>query len=195
MTIRFVLASTSPRRSELLRTLGIPFETISPLFKEVPTDHSVSDEALYFAEAKARSVAKLYPKALILGSDTLIELEGEKIGKPENDDMAREILKKLSGKTHRLYTAVVLLNTNDDSIRRHVEEVLITFREISLQEIEAYVATGEPIGKAGAYAIQGGGKKFAIDIKGDLQAVVGLPLGVIQQWLKEFIGHDTNEKK
>ncbi|MBI2500591.1 MAG: septum formation protein Maf [Deltaproteobacteria bacterium] len=195
MTIRFVLASTSPRRSELLRTLGIPFETISPLFKEVPTDHSVSDEALYFAEAKARSVAKLYPKALILGSDTLIELEGEKIGKPENDDMAKEILKKLSGKTHRLYTAVVLLNTNDDSIRRHVEEVLITFREISLQEIEAYVATGEPIGKAGAYAIQGGGKKFAIDIKGDLQAVVGLPLGVIQQWLKEFIGHDTNEKK
>ncbi|MBI2066491.1 MAG: septum formation protein Maf [Deltaproteobacteria bacterium] len=195
MTIRFVLASTSPRRSELLRTLGIPFETISPLFKEVPTDHSVSDEALYFAEAKARSVAKLYPKALILGSDTLIELEGEKIGKPENDDMAREILKKLSGKTHRLYTAVVLLNTNDDSIRRHVEEVLITFREISLQEIEAYVATGEPIGKAGAYAIQGGGKKFAIDIKGDLQAVVGLPLRVIQQWLKEFMGHDTNEKR
>lgn len=195
MTIRFVLASTSPRRSELLRTLGIPFETISPLFKEVPTDHSASDEALYFAEAKARSVAKLYPKALILGSDTLIELEAEKIGKPENDDMAREILKKLSGKTHRLYTAVVLLNTNDDSIRRHVEEVLITFREISLQEIEAYVATGEPIGKAGAYAIQGGGKKFAIDIKGDLQAVVGLPLRVIQQWLKEFMGHDTNEKR
>ncbi len=181
--MKLVLASVSPRRRELLATLGIPYEVVAPRYEERPTNLSAEAEALHFAEEKARSVADLFPGARILAADTLIECEGEKIGKPSDTEDAKRILKKLFGRTHRLYTAVVLFEVASGVVKRHVERVTVTFRPLSPDEIEAYVATGEPLGKAGGYAIQGEGRRLVSRVQGDEEAVIGLPLKVVRRWL------------
>jgi septum formation protein len=181
--VKIYLASRSPQRKRLLETLGISFEVISPRFEEKPTDRPAAEESLYFAEEKARSVAPLCPESLIIGSDTLIDCEGQKIGKPAGDGDAYDILRKLSGREHRLYTAVVLLNTKEQTLKSHLEEVRVVFRPLSEKEIRDYIATGEPIGKAGGYAVQGEGRKLIREIDGDENAVVGLPLGPLKKWL------------
>lgn len=181
--MKLVLASTSPRRRDLLQTLRIPFEVIPPTFKETATDLSPSEEVLYFAERKARSVRVKCPGALILAGDTLIDCDGEKIGKPRHEREAEEILKKLAGKRHRVLTAVVLLDTRDGSLRKHLEEVEVTFRPMSESEIRNYIATGESFGKAGGYAIQGRARAFITNIQGEEEAAIGLPLRVTREWL------------
>jgi septum formation protein len=178
------LASTSPRRGILLNSLGIPFETIAPQFEETPTDLSVEKETLFFAEQKARSVAALCPDSLVIGSDTIVECDGEKLGKPADKRDARRMLKKLSRKTHRVITAVVLLDTSDGSFKKVVEEAFVTFRGVSDAEIDDYIATGEPMDKAGAYAAQGEAKKFINQIDGEVETVVGLPLKKLREWLE-----------
>src|SRR3989338_139583 len=183
--MKVYLASTSPRRRQLLTQLGIPFEVIEPQFEERLTSMSTADEALYFSEQKARSVEKLCPNALIIGSDTLIECNGIKMGKPNSKKEAIQMLQKLSGTTHHLFTAVVLLNTKTDKIKKHVEKVLVTFRELSEKEIQDYVASGGAMGKAGAYAIQEKGKAFVRKVEGELEAVVGLPLKILRKWLEQ----------
>lgn len=180
---KIILASTSPRRRELLETLKIPFEVIAPRFEETPTDLAAADEALHFAEQKAKSVAALCPDALVIASDTLIDCEGVKMGKPRDQKEASQMLVQLSGKTHNLYTAVVLLDTKTDVFKKHVEKVLVTFKPLTRKVIENYVATGEPLGKAGAYAIQEKGQTLVEKIEGDIQAVIGLPLGVVREWM------------
>lgn len=184
--MKWVLASTSPRRRELLATLNIPFGIIEPLFEERPTGRSAKEEALYFAEQKALSVAAACPDSLVLASDTLIEYDGAIFGKPIDAEDARRMLKRLSGKTHRLFTAVVLLNTAKGEMQKHVERVEVAFRPLSAQDIAEYVATGESLGKAGAYAAQGEGKRLIHNIRGDINAVVGLPLDCIKNWLKKM---------
>ena len=181
---KLYLASISPRRKELLQKLGIPFHMIAPTFEETPTHLSAKEESLYFAEQKARSVAVRCPHALIIGSDTLIECDGKKLGKPVDEADALQMLQCLSGKTHRLYTAGVLLNTQNGTIQKAVEEVRVTFKECSSQVLQNYVATGEPMGKAGAYAVQGAGKELIKKIEGDADAVIGLPVGVLERWMK-----------
>lgn len=183
-TMKLYLASTSPRRKELLSTLNIPFEVISPLFEEKTTSLSALEESLYFAEGKARSVSSLCPQSLIIGSDTLIECEGEKIGKPHDEKSARMILQTLSGKKHFVFTSVVLLDTRNDSLKKHTEEVSVFFRLLSTAEIEDYMVTGEPLGKAGAYALQGEGKNLIQKIKGNPSAVIGLPLEPLREWFE-----------
>lgn len=181
--MKLVLASQSPRRRELLLRLGIPFEVISPRFEEAPTDRTASDEALFFAEQKARSVADRCPGSLVIGSDTLIDCCGRKLGKPRSDAEAKEMLRLLSGKTHQVYTAVVLLNTKKRTLKRDLEKVDVTFRSLSPKEIDDYVATGEPIAKAGGYAIQGKGRGLIDHFEGIEAAVVGLPLEKLREWL------------
>ena len=181
--MKLVLASSSPRRRALLASLGIPFETVTPRFEERPTNLSADAEALHFAEEKARSVASLFPGARILAADTLIDCEGEKIGKPADAKDARKILKKLLGKTHRVYTAVVLLEVASGELERHIEKVDVTFRPLTPAEIDSYVATGEPLGKAGGSAIQGEGRRLVVRLDGDEEAAVGLPLNVVRRWL------------
>lgn len=184
--MKLYLASTSPRRHELLSTLNIPFEVIPPAFEEKTTSLPASEEALYFSEQKARSVASLCPNALILASDTLIDCEGTKLGKPNDSQEAHRMLNLLSGKTHFLYTAVVLFNTQDQSLKKHLEKVEVTFHKLSDTEIQDYVASGEALGKAGAYAIQGKGGELIERIEGDRNAVIGLPLEPIRQWLENL---------
>lgn len=184
--MQLILASTSPRRRELLATLGIPFEVVAPRFEERSTTLSPAHESLYFAEQKARSVASRHPDSLILASDTLVACDQRKLGKPCDETEAKQMLRLLSGKTHDLYTAVVLLDTVTGEEKKHVEQVAVRFHRLTEQQIEDYVATGEAMGKAGAYAVQGIGKSLVAEVEGDINAVIGLPLESIRRWLEEI---------
>lgn len=183
---KLYLASTSLRRRELLRTLDIRFEVCPPQFEEKPTSRSARDEVLYFAEQKAKSVMAHCPNALILASDTLVACGKNKIGKPRDAAEAVTILRELSGKKHTVYTALVLIDTQNGSLRREVEDTQVIFRTLSDQEIQDYVATGEPLGKAGAYAIQGKARVFVTGIEGEEEVVIGLPLKTVVKWLKKW---------
>lgn len=145
------------------------------------------DEAIFFAEQKARSVTELYPNALILGCDTLIACDDEKLGKPRDADDAYRILFQLAGRSHRVLTAVVLIDSTKGSIRRHLESAEVGFKRLSESEIRGYIATGEPMGKAGGYAIQGMARKLLIEsVEGDEEAVIGLPLRIVRGWLSSI---------
>jgi len=184
--MNLILASTSPRRYELLQRLKIPFEAVSPRFVEMETDLPPQNETLFLAEQKALSVAEDHPNSLILASDTLVVCDKEKLGKPNDPHDAIRMLRKLSENTHIVCTAVILLNTQDESIQTHVDVASVTFRQISEQEISDYVASKEPLDKAGAYAIQGGAQKFVIQVDGNIDAVIGLPLEPIKKWLSSL---------
>ncbi len=181
-----ILASTSPRRRDLMDRLGVPYRTIPPRFEETPTSLPPETEALSFAEQKALSVQEECPGALVIGSDTLIDCGGEKLGKPSDPADAERILTKLSGKTHRVLTAVVLLDTKDGSLKRHCEIAFVTFKPLAPEKIRDYVATGEPMGKAGAYAVQGKARTMLIEkVEGDEEAIIGLPVRILKKWLTE----------
>ncbi len=179
------LASTSPRRQELLKQLGIDFEVVAPRFEESPTGRPPQEECLFFAREKALSVAAELPNAWILGCDTLIACEGLILGKPKDAADAFRILKTLSGKTHQVLSAVVLLNTATGDRKEHVEIAQVRFRNLEDQTIRDYIATGEPMGKTGAYAVQGLARKLLIEsVEGEEVAVIGLPLKILKEWLK-----------
>lgn len=187
----FYLASTSPRRKDLLSRLKTPFVVVAPPFEETPTSLPPREECLLFAERKARSAGEVLRttggEGWVLAADTLISFEGEILGKPKDAEDAFRILKKLAGRTHEVHTAVALLDLKTQKIHRHdVETARVTFRPMSEGEIRAYVATGEPIGKAGAYAAQGAARgRFIEKIEGDEEAVIGLPVALVAKWLKE----------
>lgn len=183
MKLKLYLASTSPRRRELLETLHIPFEIIAPSFEEKPTALSPQEECIYFAEQKARSVAELCPDSLIIGSDTLIDFEGKKMGKPKDATDAKAMLQSLSGKSHRVITAVALLNTKTDEMKSVVEQATVYFKTLIRDQIDDYVATGEPLDKAGAYAIQGMGRSLIAHFEGQLETIIGLPIHILKKWL------------
>ncbi len=175
--MRLILASTSPRRSDLLSILQIPFEVIPPRFDEVvrlgvPAEQQATD----FARGKALAVAKAHPEAVVLGSDTLIECHGDILGKPQHLDDARRMLATLRGRPHRIYTAVALRSINGSFDEVLVEVVTVWMKSWREGVVERYLATNESLGKAGAYAIQGRGADLIERIEGDFTAAVGLPL-------------------
>ncbi len=182
--LSLVLASTSPRRREILSRLCTPFTVVAPRFEECghPT-RSAKEEVAIFAEAKGRSVAGQFSNAIIIGSDTLIDCEGEKIGKPRDATDARRILRRLRGRTHTIWTAVAILEGVETVVS--VEAVGVTMRQVSDDEIDRYVETGEPLDKAGAYAIQGGAAPWIERMDGDLLAAIGLPLTPILAFLRK----------
>ena len=184
--MRLILASTSPRRREILGLLGRPFEVIAPEFNErISTHLSIGEEVLQFAVGKAQSVAAKHPETIVIGSDTMIRLDGEKIGKPLDAADARRILRLLSGKTHKIYTSVAIIDRMGGPGLRRVETVVLKMRELSADEIESYVATGESLDKAGAYSIQGQGRNLIAAMEGDYLAAVGMPLKPIAGYLKD----------
>ena len=150
--MRLILASTSPRRREILALLGLPFEVIEPPFEERGSaDLSIRDEVLAFAVGKARSVSVNHPDAIVIGSDTMICLDGEKMGKPIGPDDARRMLCALSGKTHQIYTGVSVVDGSGGSGLNIVEQVHIDMRRFNDGEIDNYLASDESLDKAGAY--------------------------------------------
>ena len=185
--MKIILASTSPRRKEILGLLGLPFEVVSPLYEEETLEElSPYEEVVRFSKEKAKSIGHKYPDALIIGSDTLIEFQGRKIGKPKGPKDAQEILKSLRGSSHDILTGVALYHTHDKSFVTNVEIVPVKMRSYSDKEIEEYVASGEPMEKAGAYALQGKGRELIEKLEGDYLAAVGLPLRAIAQLLTQL---------
>jgi septum formation protein len=182
--MRLVLASTSPRRRELLALLGVSFEVHAPAFEEhLIVGLSPREQVEYFALEKARSISDKMPGDLVLGSDTVIESDGRLLGKPRDLDEARDMLTDLAGRPHEVHTAVAL-----SSRLRAVEAVEVATATVHMRAdveggIERYLASGESLGKAGAYSIQGAGGDLVERIEGDFTAVVGLPLTVVARLL------------
>jgi septum formation protein len=184
--MRLVLASTSPRRREILALLGLPFDVTHPDFEEiVSSDRRIEEEVLDFAIGKAQSVARQNPQALVIGSDTMISLDGAKIGKPRDLSDARTMLGKLAGRAHYIYTSVAIIDGSGGSGLKVIEKVVVKMRDFSDAEVEEYLVYGESIDKAGAYSIQGEGRHLIASIEGDYLAAVGLPLKPIAEYLKD----------
>ena len=186
--LELVLASGSPRRRQLLAEAGIPFTVVAPMLAE-PEDLFNRLPPMQQAEAlayfKARFVAGSRPNALILGADTIVALGAAIMGKPADDRHAREMLTALSGTRHVVVTGLALLAA--DGRRLIASDVTyITMRAIEPREIDAYVASGEWIGKAGAYAIQETADKFVERLEGSFTNVVGLPMELLGRMMKEF---------
>lgn len=183
--MRLILASTSPRRREILALLGLPFEVIPPSFDEIALpNRPVEDEVLAFALGKADSVARDNPESIVIGSDTMILLNTKKIGKPDGIADAKQILSDLSGKTHRILTSVAIFDGLGGPGLRIVDGVSVLMRDYSDKEIEHYLSCSESLDKAGAYSIQGEGRALIESIHGDYLTAVGLPLKPIADYLR-----------
>jgi septum formation protein len=174
-----ILASASPRRKELLGLLGLPFEVVPSAYQE-PSPETHPDPrafAEHLAGEKALDVARRHAGALVLGADTVVALGDRLYGKPAGPEDAARMLAELSGRTHRVITGVALAEGGaGGSVERFSSVTEVTFRPLDPAEIHEYVGTGEPLDKAGAYAIQGFGSLLIEAICGDYPNVVGLPL-------------------
>lgn len=172
-----ILASTSPRRRELLAILGVPFEVIPPTSQEeLRPDRTTREQVRKFALDKAQSVAPHHPHTLVLGSDTLIELDDKPVGKPRDLREAEKMLNQLLGRQHLVHTAVALVREKPQTRESLVETVSVWMRQLGEQEVAEYLKTEESLGKAGAYSIQGEGARLIERIEGDYPTIVGLPL-------------------
>jgi septum formation protein len=179
--MKLILASSSPRRAEILRNAGIAFEILAPEIDETPLPGETARAMVArLADAKARAAAaQLHAyehECVIVGADTTVELEGEILGKPQDSAHARAMLAKLGGRTHHVLTGISLLRLPTNTTRAAVENSDVTFAPLTEKEIDAYVASGEPMGKAGGYAIQGLAGRFVHGIEGCYFNVMGLPL-------------------
>jgi septum formation protein len=185
-----ILASASPRRRELLGLLQLPFEVVPSEYEEpLPdTHHDPQGLAVWFATEKALDVLRRHPDRLVIGADTVVALGERVYGKPRNAEDAKRMLRELSGQTHQVITGVAVVFQNEGGPRVHPLSATtdVTFRQLQEGEIEAYVATGEPMDKAGAYAIQGHGGLLIEGIRGDYPNVVGLPLTPLALKLREL---------
>ncbi|MHA1264963.1 MAG: Maf family protein [Candidatus Helarchaeota archaeon] len=181
------LASTSPRRKQLLEQIGLPFQLIKPEIEEImDTDLDAEELVKKMAILKAKSVENKVDSGLIIAADTIV-VKGQRIlGKPADEKDAYKMLNLLSGKSHYVYSAVVLLEKGTGKMETIVEKTKVTMRKLNEEEIQAYVASGEPLDAAGAYKIQEKGAKFVIRIEGCFYNVVGLPIAKLVEILKSF---------
>lgn len=183
--MRLILASTSPRRRELLALLGLPFDVMAPPFIEQIIPHLPAErQASEFALGKARSCMSQYPEALILGSDTLISLGSEVLGKPRNLTEAAAMLARMAGQTHTIFTAVALVSQARGWCDVQVATVHVAMKAFGQAALAGYLKTEESLGKAGAYSIQGAGGTLIDRIEGDYTAAVGLPLRMAADMLR-----------
>jgi septum formation protein len=186
--LKILLASSSQRRVALMRELGYDFEVVSP---DVAEDEESKDPVVRVegnAERKARSMEGR-PDRIIIGADTVVFHGGEILGKPGGAGEAALMLRNLSGKPHMVYTGVSVLNPDTGECLTRHEETTVWFRELDDETIEAYVGTGEPLDKAGAYGIQGKGGALVERIEGSYSNVVGLPMGLVREMLDSVCEH------
>lgn len=183
--MELILASASPRRRELMEYFDMPFTVIPATGPETPpagADAGQTVQALSLA--KAREVADTHPDAAVIGADTVVETDGAILGKPRDEADAKRMLRLLSGREHRVHTGVTVIKDGRTLSRRAVTRVF--FRRMTDAQIDAYVATGEPMDKAGAYGYQGRAGLYVERIEGDFFNVVGLPLCLLGQMLREM---------
>ncbi|HKT34728.1 MAG TPA: Maf family protein [Nitrospira sp.] len=184
--MRLVLASTSPRRRELLALLNIPFEIRSPRYEESVAPHRpVDDLVVDFSRAKADSVAAEEPHSLVLASDTLIDCDHDALGKPRDLAEARLMLRQLAGRAHLVKTAVTAECRDRRFGRTQIATARVWMKAFDRNAHERYLATQDSLGKAGAYSIQGPGVELIERLEGDFTTVVGFPLRVVAHLLTE----------
>lgn len=182
--LRLILASSSPRRRELLATLGVDFE-VRPTDTDETARPGEGPEALVLRLALAKARAAAGADELALGADTVVAVDGDPLGKPTDAAAARAMLARLAGRRHEVWTGVALVERGARGLRETARAVctVVEFRPLASAEIDAYVATGEPLDRAGAYAIQGGAAAFAARVEGSWSNVVGLPVGAVRDLL------------
>jgi septum formation protein len=183
---KLVLASASPRRQELLEMLGIDL-IIEPsgIDESYRPGESARAHALRLSLEKARDVSLMYPGLWVLGADTIVVIDGEVLGKPEDKEDARQMLLKLSGREHVVITAFALVFRNTGVEYSEAVESRVTFNPLEEDELQWYLGTGEPYDKAGAYAVQGKGAAFIKEICGSHTNVIGLPLSEVVEALRK----------
>ncbi len=175
--MHILLASTSPRRQELLELLGLQFRIIAPTCEETLSPNlPPSEQTRHLARDKAQSVASQHTEDLVIGSDTVIEIEGRLLGKPENMEKAETMLRELRGRVHQVHTGVALIQKASNISINFVETADVWIKPFTESTLKKYLVTEESLGKAGAYSIQGEGAQFIEKIEGDYPTIVGLPL-------------------
>jgi len=175
--MQLLLASTSSRRRELLGLLGFPFRIVSPTCEEKLSSHLPPiEQTRQLARDKAQSAANRHPQDLVIGSDTIIEIEGRLLGKPENMQEAESMLRYLRGRFHQVHTSVAVMQQSTNISIDFVETALVWIKPFDETTLTSYLATKESLGKAGSYSIQGEGAQLIDKIKGDYPTIVGLPL-------------------
>ena len=199
---KIILASSSPRRRELMAQAGFAFEVLVSEADETIETETPGEMVEVLSERKAAAVAEEIKRqgfaeesVLLVGADTMVAIDGKKLGKPKDEKGAEEMLEELSGRTHQVYTGVTLIRLKkgeNGSIlqesRTFSEGTDVSFYPLTKEEIRSYIATGEPMDKAGAYGIQGKAAVFVKEIKGDYNNVVGLPIARLYQELKNWSG-------
>ena len=197
--MKLILASASPRRAQILRDAGLRFElaqaNVNERRKRGETAQAMTRR---LAHAKACAVVKRLGKdsreGIVIGADTIVEVDGELLGKPRSPQGAREMLAKLAGKTHRVITSVAAIRLSDHAEELATETTRVRFAVLSADEISDYVMTGEPLDKAGAYGVQGIGGRFIERIEGCYFNVVGLPLARLYRMLID-LGWKPDERR
>lgn len=181
-----ILASSSPRRKELLEQVGMKFEIFSPDVDEsVLQNESIENYVERLAVAKAQAVLKRFPDTIVIAADTSLSLDGQIIGKPDSKQHAFEIWSSISGRQHEIFSGICVASS-----KKNISQIVCTqveFQMLKPNDMETYWATGEPLGKAGAYAIQGYGGRFIPRIEGSYSNVVGLPLHETMQLYTEVM--------
>ena len=181
-----ILASASPRRSELMTLAGFRFDVICADIDEIVPEKALPQEVVMsLALQKAQAVAKDHRKSAVVGSDTVVALDGKILVKPRSEKEAAEMLRSLSGRIHKVYTGVAIVC--GEKVTSFFEETEVEFYPLTDQEILDYVATGEPMDKAGAYGIQGRGAVLVKRINGDYFNVMGLPISKVYRELKDCV--------
>lgn len=183
---RMILASGSPRRRELLGGMGYEFEILVPDVDEHVAGPA-RDVVAVLSARKAQAAAKQVEDGIVIASDTLVSLNGEALGKPEDESDARRMLRTLSGNTHEVFTGVTIIDAASGRSETRSVRTGVRFRSLSDAEIDAYIATGEPMDKAGAYGIQGGAGAFVEGLDGSYENVIGFPVDDVREMLSSFI--------
>lgn len=180
-----ILASSSPRRKDILNKANLEYKILSLDIDEVfPEEGSIADKITKVAYDKACAVFNLNKEDIVIGADTSVVINEEILGKPKDDKHALEMLLKLNNTTHSVITGVSIISK--DLVKNFFVESFVTFKDNSLEELNEYINTKEPVGKAGAYAIQGIGEKLVSSFNGDLDNIIGLPLIKLLEELTYF---------
>jgi septum formation protein len=180
-----ILASQSPRRKELLQQIQLSFTVMGSSVDETfSSDLMPYEVVMYLARKKAKEISNQYPAHFVIGSDTIVTMNGKILGKPGSKEDAKDMLRMLSGSDHEVFTGVAILHGEDEKL--FYEKTDVTFWELTSKEIDEYIASEEPFDKAGSYGIQGIGAKFVKEIKGDYFSVVGLPISRVNRVLLEM---------
>ena len=184
---KLILASTSPRRAALLKQIGLNFLIKVSAVDETPLPGLTPPELVgLLAERKATAAARKLHDGIVIGADTVVVWQGQVLGKPKNGDEAFEMLSKLQGSCHEVYTGIALIDVGSGEVLVQHEKTRVCFRSLDEREIRLYVASGEPLDKAGAYGVQGLAAIFITGIEGCYTNVVGLPLARLSLMLKQL---------